>query len=270
MVRGSGLVWSALAIVAAWLLLKLADKLVHNLGRIFADQRLNLQRANTFFHFAVYLVTVVVVVLFSFRVSAQVLAILGGGLAVVLGFALKDLVASVMAGVLMLFDRPFQAGDRVTFGNTYGDVISMGMRSVKLRTLDDNIVTIPNSIFLTNVTACGNYGVLDMQVMMDFYIAPDQDINRAMELIREAAATSCYIFLAKPIQVQVKAEIAQNHFAVRLRLKAYVLDTAYEKAFESDVTLRVLQAFRAEHIGPPAMLHRSLDAVQKELVPPDS
>jgi small-conductance mechanosensitive channel len=165
----------------------------------------------------------------------------------------------------MLFDRPFQVGDRVTFGDTYGDVISLGMRSVKLRTLDDNIVTIPNSTFLTNVTSCGNYGVLDMQVVMDFHMAPDQDINRAMELIREAAATSCYIFLAKPIHVRVKEEIIENHFAIRLRLKAYVLDTTYEKAFETDVTLRVLEAFRAEPIRPPAMLHRSLDAVQKEL-----
>ena len=165
LVRGSGLVWSTLIIVAASLLLKLADKLVHNLGEIFAEKRLELQKANTFFHFAVYLMTVVVVVMLTFRISTQVLAVLGGTLALAFGFAFKDLAASVMAGVLMLFDRPFQTGDRVTFGDTYGDVISMGMRSVKLRTLDDNIVTIPNSIFLTNVTACGNYGVLDLSLI---------------------------------------------------------------------------------------------------------
>lgn len=257
LVRGSGLVWSALVIMAAWLLLKYVSKLVHNLGEIFAEQRLNLQKANTFFHFAVYLLTVVVVVLLSFRVSTQVLAVLGGTLAVAFGFALKDLAASVMAGVLMLFDRPFQVGDRVTFGDTYGDVISLGMRSVKLRTLDDNIVTIPNNIFMTNVTSCGNYGVLEMMVVVDFYIGPDQDIDRACELAREAAATSRYIYLSKPIHVRVAQKIVENHFAIRLRLKAYVLDTAYETEFETDVTLRILEAFRAEQIRPPTILHHA-------------
>ena len=43
---------------------------------------------------------------------------------------------------------------------------------------------------------------------------------------------------------------------MRLRLKAYVLDTQFEKAFETDVNLRVLRAFRQQGIAPPAMLYR--------------
>jgi small-conductance mechanosensitive channel len=257
LIRPGGLLMSLGVIVAAWLLLRFSDRLVRNLGEVFAEQRLTFQKINTFFHFGVYLAAVVLVVLLSFRVSAQVLAILGGTLAVAFGFALKDLAASVVAGVLMLFDRPFQVGDRVSFGGMYGDVISIGMRSVKLVTLDDNTVTIPNNIFMTNVTSCGNYGVLDMQVVVDFYIGPDEDVDRAVDLIREATATSRYIYLPKPIKVRVAEQIVENHFAIRLRLKAYVLDTTYEKAFETDVTLRVREAFRAEHIRPPAMLHRA-------------
>ena len=41
------------------------------------------------------------------------------------------------------------------------------------------------------------------------------------------------------------------------RLKAYVLDIKYEKAFETDVTLRVLEVFAEKGIQPPAVLHRS-------------
>lgn len=44
------------------------------------------------------------------------LAILGGTAAVAMGFAMKDLVASVVAGVMIMVDRPFQVGDRVSFG----------------------------------------------------------------------------------------------------------------------------------------------------------
>jgi small-conductance mechanosensitive channel len=257
MIRGSGIALSAVILLAAWLLLRLTDRAVQNLGELFTERRLILQKWNTFFRFAVYLVTTVAVVLLSFRISAQVLVLLGGSMAVAFGFAVKDLVASVVAGVMMLFDRPFQVGDRVTFGGEYGDVTSIGLRSVKLRTLDDNTVTIPNSIFLTNVTSCGNYGVLHMQVVLDFHIAPDQDAQQASDLIREATATSRYVYLTKPVVVHVSQGIFQKHIAIRLRLKAYVLDTQYEKDFETDVTLRVLKVFREVGVHAPAMLHRS-------------
>lgn len=39
----------------------------------------------------------------------------GGSIAVAVGLSLKDLAASVVAGLILLFDRPFQVGDRVTF-----------------------------------------------------------------------------------------------------------------------------------------------------------
>ncbi len=47
--------------------------------------------------------------------------------------------------------------------------------------------------------------------------------------------------------------------AIRVRIKAYVRDTLLEKAFETDVTLRVLDVFRENGIEPPAVLHRSLN-----------
>jgi hypothetical protein len=47
---------------------------------------------------------------------------------------------------------------------------------------------------------------------------------------------------------------------ITVALKAYVLDTQYEKAFETDVNLRVLRAFRDRGIQPPAILHRDVGA----------
>ena len=55
--------------------------------------------------------------------------------------------------------------------------------------------------------------------------------------------------------------IQDNYFAVRLRAKAYVLDVRFEKAFETDVTERVMEAFREAGVQPPAILHRSSQPV---------
>ena len=88
----------------------------------------------------------------------------GGSIAVALGFALKDIAASLVAGLLLLFDRPFRVGDRVSFADVYGEIVSIGLRTVRLQTLDDNLVTIPNSRFITDVVASGNSGELDMML----------------------------------------------------------------------------------------------------------
>ena len=158
---------------------------------------------------------------------------------------------------MIMLDRPFQVGDRISFGGEYGDITAIGLRSVRLQTLDDNTVTIPNNKFLTDMTSNGNYGALDMQVVMDFFIASDQDIGLARELAAEAASSSSYVFLDKPVVVLVNQLIIDNYLAVRLRVKAYVLDTRYEKAFETDVNLRVLRAFATQSIVPPAILTRT-------------
>ena len=44
---------------------------------------------------------------------------------------------------------------------------------ISMITLDDNTITIPNSKFLSDITSSGNYGALDMQVVIDFYIGAD-------------------------------------------------------------------------------------------------
>jgi len=129
---------------------------------------------------------------------------------------------------------------------------------VRMNTLDHNIITIPNNNVFTGVTSSGNYGELEMQVPMDFYIGVDQDAKLAAEVIREACLTSPYIYLDKPVPVLVKQEILQDYVAINLKARPYVFDCKYEKPFETDVHFRVLEAFRERGIGSPAVLHRSI------------
>lgn len=269
MFNWKGLLVSLIVIVAAWVILRFADRVVERLGIVFADRRLLIQKINAFFHFGVYITTIVCTVLLSFRISKEILVILGGTGAVAMGFALKDLAASTLAGIMIMFDRPFQVGDRITFGEQYGDVIAIGLRSVKLQTLDDSTVTIPNNMFLNQVTSCGNYGVVDMQIMVDFHIGMDQDAVKARDIIQEVASNARFVYLPKPIKVIVAQWVMDNCIALRLRLKAYVLDTKYEKDFETDVTLHVMKLFKEHRIHPPAVLHRSAETPDEKNMKPE-
>lgn len=257
-IRWGGVITSILVIVAIGIALRFLKNFVSDLGDRFTNRRMQFQRIGTIIQFFVYIATIVAVVALSIRFDDTVLALIGGTAAVAIGFAVRDLVASFIAGIMIMIDQPFQVGDRVSFGGEYGDVIAIGLRSVRLQTLDDNTVTIPNNKFLTDITSCGNYGALDMQVVMNFYVGLDQDIDKAREIVTEAGLTSRYVYLNKPVVVLVTQVIEENYVAVRLQLKAYVLDTQYEKSFETDVNLRVMRAFEKQRIGPPAILYRTL------------
>ena len=257
LVRWEGLLASFFILIGAWLLLRFVKNLVNRLGEVFAERRLLLQRLSAILHFVIYIFTIIAIVLLSFEISRELLTLLGGAAAVAFGFAVKDLVASLVAGVMIMFDRPFQLGDRVKFAGHYGDITSIGLRSVKLQTLDDSTVTIPNNMLLNDIASSGNSGALDMQIILDFYIGIDQDVHKAQGLVHEAAVTSRYVYLPKPIKVLVSQVIIENYVAIKLSLKAYVLDTQFEKDFETDLTLRVLEAFDESGIGPPAILHRN-------------
>lgn len=249
--RFSGIVPALIVLVIAIFLLRIITGIANKLGSRFTEHRLLAQQLSTVLRFAIYIVTFVFLIRTLFVLDDKTLLALSGTIAVSVGFALKDLAASVLAGITILFDRPFQVGDRVTFGSYYGEIKTIGLRSVRLVTLDDSIVTIPNNKFLSDVVVSGNAGALDMQIVIDFYIAQDADIIEAKRIVTEAVRTSRFVFLEKPIVVLVNDLIHQNYLATRLRAKAYVLDVRYEKAFETDVTERTKQGFASSKISTP-------------------
>ncbi len=257
-IRWGGIAASIPLIIGATFLIKLVGNAGERLSSRFSNRRPIIQKIQTSARFILYILTFGVALSLSVRLDPTALTVIGGALAFAVGFALRDLVASFIAGITIMFDRPFQVGDRVAYGGEYGDIIQIGLRSVRMNTLDHNIITIPNNKVFTDVTSSGNYGALEMQVAMDFYIGIDQDAVLAAELIREACLTSSYVFLAQPIPVLAKQVILQDYVAFHLKARPYVYDCKFEKPFETDVHFRVLEAFREHHIGPPAILHRTI------------
>ncbi|MEM9492389.1 MAG: mechanosensitive ion channel domain-containing protein [Myxococcota bacterium] len=255
-IRPSGLVVALVAILVAVLALRFINSLTGRFSERFSERRLFAQQLNTILRFVIYILAITMVVTSVINLEREAVLALSGAIAVTVGFALKDLASSVLAGITILFDRPFQVGDRVTVAGHYGEISTIGLRSVRMITLDDSLVTIPNNRFLTEVVISGNAGALDMQIVMDFFVALDTDIAVAKRIVYEAVRTSRFVYLEKPVVVLVNDLIQANYLATRLRAKAYVLDVHYEKAFESDVTERVKQSFLGQGIRPPSVVHK--------------
>jgi MscS family membrane protein len=82
------------------------------------------------------------------------------GLAVAL--AAQDIISNFFGGAIITVDKPFKVGDRIRVDTYYGDVINIGPRSTRLKTLDYQIVTIPNNKITTNVIV--NYSEPDQKL----------------------------------------------------------------------------------------------------------
>lgn len=79
------------------------------------------------------------------NVDLTAFTILGGALAIGVGFGSQTLINNFIGGLIMLAERPVRLGERVTFGDLDGVVEDVGFRCTKLRTQADHLVTIPNS-----------------------------------------------------------------------------------------------------------------------------
>lgn len=232
---------------------KILARSAEKLSKHLPSRRLLVLQIVTIFIFLIYIIGVALLFYQALKPSQELILALGGSAAVALGLALKDLVSSLVSGLILLFDQPFQVGDRVTFDDEYGEIISIGLRTVRMKTLDDNIVTIPNSRFLTDVVSSGNSGSMDMMVVNDFYIDIDNDVKKVEKIIRESIASSPYSFLKKPISIIFKEILENGSLILKVSAKSYVLDVKYEKRFESEVTCKVQELFAKNKIKRPSL-----------------
>ena len=249
------------AIFVLWLINKVVRRVCEILMASIPARRFMILQLATLFTFVWYFVGTYWLITGIIQPPKEMVLALGGSAAVAIGIALKDVVASIIAGVILLFDRPFQVGDRVSFNDTYGEIVSIGLRSVRLNTLDDNLVTIPNSRFITEMVASGNAGALDMMVVCDFHLSLDADIELAQSLIHEVVVTSRFAYLKKPVNFVINEVVIAERLALQIKVKAYVIDVHYEKAFQSDIVKRVSRLFIDNNIARPS---RETQSVSQE------
>jgi len=70
-----------------------------------------------------------------------------------LGFALRDAVSNLIAGLMILLYQPFGRGDKITVGGNSGTVIVVNFRYTVLEADDGTIVHVPNGTMFSNAVA---------------------------------------------------------------------------------------------------------------------
>lgn len=251
--------------VALGLMVNLISSVGERLEDRIPSQRLLIAQIVTIASFFIYILGGVYLFYGVIHPPKSLLLAVSGTMAVALGLSMKDLVASVVAGVILIFDRPFQVGDRVTFGGIYGEIKTIGLRAVRLVTLDDSVVTIPNSKFITDAVASGNFGAMDMMIEVNFHIDLATDISQAKQLLYEAAVTSSYVYLKKPVSLVLTEVDFANRPSMQIRVKAYVLDVHFEKAFQTDLLIRGNESLANAGITRPSFFDHGSKRMDRDI-----
>ena len=190
--------------------------------------------------------TAVLLALFNMNIDITPL-LAGASIAgVAISFAAKDTLSNLIAGVLLILDRPFEVGDRIELWtaparqSTWGDVIEIGIRATKIRTPDNILIIIPNNQIMQrdiiNYTASGPA----IRLRIPISIGYDADLEQAKKLCLEIAAASEQVENSPEPVCILRAFGASS---VDLELRVWLKDGRQRRAVEDTITEQVKLRF---------------------------
>jgi small-conductance mechanosensitive channel len=175
-----------------------------------------------------------------------------GILTVAIGFASQTSASNVISGLFLLGERPFSVGDVIRVNGTTGEVLSVDLLSVKLRTFDNLFVRIPNETMIkTEMTNLRRFPIRRYDLMVG--VAYKEDLRRVRDVLLEVADRNplCLEEPAPIIIFQGYADSSINHqFSVWAKTDNYL-------ELRNTIPLEVKEAFDEADIEIP-FPHRTL------------
>ncbi|MFC1611141.1 mechanosensitive ion channel domain-containing protein [Myxococcota bacterium] len=181
------------------------------------------------------------------NVPLTVFTVLGGALAIGVGFGSQNIVNNFISGLILLIEQPIKADDLIEVDGTYGKVERIGTRSTRVRTFSNIHIIVPNSTFLEknviNWTLSDNLVRVEVAVGVA-YGSPTREVER---LILKALDEHDRI-VDHPVPEVFFTEFGDNALAFRSYFWIYLNSQNDRRRIESDVRFRIDKLFREHDI----------------------
>lgn len=184
-----------------------------------------------------------------------------------------SVIGNLMAGMVITYMRPFVVGDRIRIGEAVGDVIEKSPFVIRIKTIKNEVITVPNSTVLssnvTNYTVSGASGESNDELIINTTITMGYDVpwRQVHQLLIEAALKTDLI--EKKTQPFV-FQTALNDFSASYQLNAYTKFPEKQAAIYSQLHQNIQDIFMGagvEMISPP---YYSIRDGNKSTIPPQS
>jgi small-conductance mechanosensitive channel len=126
---------------------------------------------------------------FGVNVASLVVSLGVGSLAI--GLAAQDTLSNMFAGFTLMLDRPFRAGERIQLASgEVGDVDEIGLRATVIKTLDDTLLVVPNSLLVKERLVNLSRPTRHVTTRVEIGVAYGSDPERVKAILRDAVLQS--------------------------------------------------------------------------------
>lgn len=195
-------------------------------------------------------------------------ATIAAALTLAIGFASQDLLGNLVAGVFLIGDPKIKIGDWVEWNDTVGVVEDISFRVSRVRTFDNELVTVPNSE-LANTAITNPVAKDKLRIQFLFGVGYDDDIDHAKSVIIEEAEAHAEILDEPPVSVRL-TELADSYVGLKSRFWIDEPDRSDFVRIRSEYAQAVKERCDAEEIDMPYPHQQLTGGIEVERIDADA
>ena len=270
----SSIVWLFLAVSRKVIIPATIISVSPALGKIVRD-RASVQKTNKsinrYLTYLVYFIAIVALVLiwaYAF-IGTWIAELLGNSLVIGLTFILGLFSSSVLGNVLgyaiLGGTNEFKVGDRVQIGDSYGDVVEVGVFFTRIKTIKDEIISIPNLTVMSKEIR--NYSALkEVLIYVQVTLGYDLDKDQAQRLLIESAQRTKGISLSEDKKPFVLFRDLGN-YSITYEINAYTDEPNMLIEIKSDLINNILTDFKKAGVEIMSPTHIALRNSENTAMP---
>ncbi|MEO8187491.1 MAG: mechanosensitive ion channel domain-containing protein [Burkholderiaceae bacterium] len=182
-------------------------------------------------------------------IDLTVLSVFGGALGVGLGLGLQRIASNYVSGFIILLDRSLSIGDMITVDKFYGAVSQINARYTVIKSLVGTETIVPNEMLVSTPVINHSYTNTSVQVVVKLSIAYSADVDRALEILVEAATAQSRVLVDPPPSAFITGFGADG---IDLQIGFWICDPeAGSLPIRSEIARSVLKRFHDEGIEIP-------------------
>jgi small-conductance mechanosensitive channel len=191
----------------------------------------------------------VMFVLSIWKVNVTPLLASAGIVGVAVALAAKDTLANFFGGISIFVDRPYKIGDYIVLdGKDRGEVTDIGIRSTRIKTRDDVLISVPNSIIANTKIINESAPIPNYRVRIPIGVAYGSDIDHVERILLDIATTNANVITDNLPRVRFR-EFGDS--SLNFELLCWIKEPALRGRTIHELNSAIYKAFSASGITIP-------------------
>ena len=197
----------------------------------------------------VVLFSIIFWILLIWKVNLSPLFASAGIVGIAIALAAKDTLANFFGGISVFMDRAYKVGEYIILDSgERGEVVEVGIRSTKIKTRDDVLITIPNALMATSKIINESAPNPRFRIRLDIGVAYGTDLDQLEELLLQVAATNNQVVKQPSPRLRLRTF---GDSAVNFQLLLWIKDPR-EKGRQTHLLLKeIYRVFNENNISLP-------------------